>query len=320
MNDTVVESKSEQIPDLPDPGRQLREGREARGLSLADVAERTRIRQVYLQAFESMDLDQLPAAPYAIGFLRQYARLLQIDTEQIVGDFRLITKSGGKIGKAHAESVAVLPKCPPAQRTSRRFPFRWFVGLLLLGSIGWLAYSKGDIFRSAAQEATVVSEQSNGATGGEENMEAPEPPDDTVATVRESVPAEAAASPIPAVTEEAAAPVPSPGQDGILTFELPRDGGVFRIASKGQGWVEIEADGRPLQTYEMQNGTRVEWHIHELAEIRMNISGGMQAWVDGREVSLPPACRVMLRQGPDRVPTVASGAAQRTDGNATDIP
>ncbi len=63
-------------------GSLLREAREAKGLSLQDVEEATRIRLTYLSAFESGEYDELPPLVYARGLLRTYALFLGLDPQE----------------------------------------------------------------------------------------------------------------------------------------------------------------------------------------------------------------------------------------------
>lgn len=65
-------------------GRLLRDQREARGLSIEEVAERLRIRRPYLEAIEQGRFDQLPGAAYIPGFLRAYAAHLELDAEKVL--------------------------------------------------------------------------------------------------------------------------------------------------------------------------------------------------------------------------------------------
>jgi len=65
-------------------GQLLRQTREAKELSLADVEDQTRIRQRYLNALESGDWDDLPNQVAARGFLRTYATFLGLDAEELV--------------------------------------------------------------------------------------------------------------------------------------------------------------------------------------------------------------------------------------------
>ncbi|RVT41767.1 helix-turn-helix domain-containing protein [Sphingobium algorifonticola] len=65
--------------DMDRPGDVLRRAREAQGLSLQDVATRTRIPVRQLQLIEDHDYAALPGVPYAIGFARAYARAIDAD-------------------------------------------------------------------------------------------------------------------------------------------------------------------------------------------------------------------------------------------------
>jgi cytoskeleton protein RodZ len=68
-------------------GERFRAAREARGLSLSDVAEKIRIRALYLAAIEDERWNAIGAAVYIRGFLRTYARFLGIDPEEAVAAF-----------------------------------------------------------------------------------------------------------------------------------------------------------------------------------------------------------------------------------------
>jgi cytoskeleton protein RodZ len=62
----------------------LRDQREARALSIDDVAKRLRIRRPYLEAIEQGRFDQLPGAAYIPAFLRAYAAHLDLDPEKVL--------------------------------------------------------------------------------------------------------------------------------------------------------------------------------------------------------------------------------------------
>ena len=60
-------------------GKQLRQARESRSLSLEQVAQATHIRVRYLQALEAEQFDLLPSTAQVRGFLRAYAAHLKLD-------------------------------------------------------------------------------------------------------------------------------------------------------------------------------------------------------------------------------------------------
>jgi len=57
-------------------------------LSLEDVEDETKIRKYYISALEENNYHLLPAMVYASGFVKRYARLLGLDEDEIVQDFK----------------------------------------------------------------------------------------------------------------------------------------------------------------------------------------------------------------------------------------
>jgi cytoskeleton protein RodZ len=64
-------------------GSQLRAARQARGLDLAQVADATHIRSHYLQAIEDGELGLLPSPAQVRGFIRAYAKYLELDPDPL---------------------------------------------------------------------------------------------------------------------------------------------------------------------------------------------------------------------------------------------
>jgi len=69
-------------------GERLRAARQAQGLSLADIAARTRVPIRHLEAIESGDYSDMPTPTYAIGFAKAYARAVGEDEVGIARDVR----------------------------------------------------------------------------------------------------------------------------------------------------------------------------------------------------------------------------------------
>lgn len=65
------------------PGKQLKQIREARGISLEEIAQKTHIRLSYLEALEAGDTESLPSQPQMRGFLRLYGSVLGIELEDL---------------------------------------------------------------------------------------------------------------------------------------------------------------------------------------------------------------------------------------------
>jgi hypothetical protein len=65
-------------------GELLRGTREAKGLSIAEVAAATRIRQGFLEALEAEEFSRLPSEVALRGFLRNYALFLGLNPEDVL--------------------------------------------------------------------------------------------------------------------------------------------------------------------------------------------------------------------------------------------
>jgi transcriptional regulator with XRE-family HTH domain len=69
-------------------GETLRQARLAKGIELAQVEERTKLRVRYLRALEAEDWEALPGDAYARGFLRTYGDYLGLDGLALVEEYR----------------------------------------------------------------------------------------------------------------------------------------------------------------------------------------------------------------------------------------
>jgi flagellar biosynthesis protein FlhG len=65
-------------------GALLRQIREALGIELREITERTKIGLAYLVSLEAEQFPKLPATVYVRGFLGEYARLLGLDARRVV--------------------------------------------------------------------------------------------------------------------------------------------------------------------------------------------------------------------------------------------
>jgi len=68
-------------------GEKLRNAREENGITLAEVENETKIRRKYIIALENEDFDVLPGKVYVKGFLRNYARFLGVDGDDLVNEY-----------------------------------------------------------------------------------------------------------------------------------------------------------------------------------------------------------------------------------------
>lgn len=124
-------------------GERLRLAREAKGLSLDDVASRTRIPIRHLQNIEREDWEALPAITYAIGFTRNYANAVDLDGAALARELR--GSIGGPTYRAAAPEYF-----EPADPS--RVPPKWLVFVAILIAVALIAAYL--LWRSSLRDAT----------------------------------------------------------------------------------------------------------------------------------------------------------------------
>lgn len=114
-------------------GAWLKAAREASGLSLAEVAERTHIRANYLDAIEAMDLGKLPQRPFVVGFVSAYAKQLGLDPATATRRFKEETGGGAPVEIEPEKFESVRRAEPELDRPEMSL---WFA-LAVIASVLW---------------------------------------------------------------------------------------------------------------------------------------------------------------------------------------
>ncbi|OQA91575.1 MAG: cytoskeletal protein RodZ [Elusimicrobia bacterium ADurb.Bin231] len=71
-------------------GQRFKEAREKKGISVEEVSKKTLINRDYLIAIEEDRICDIPAPVFAIGSIRNYAKFLNLDAEQLVEESKHI--------------------------------------------------------------------------------------------------------------------------------------------------------------------------------------------------------------------------------------
>ena len=110
-------------------GDKLRMAREGAGLSIADIANRTRISQRHLDAIERSDFDTLPSRTYVTGFARAYARAVGVSEVEIGREVRAELAGGAMSPR---EIYEAYEPADPARVPSRMLAWSLFALVVLL--------------------------------------------------------------------------------------------------------------------------------------------------------------------------------------------
>lgn len=136
----TVQPIDEPVDDLPEPevatvGQRLRAAREAKGLTLEDVAAQTRIPRRHLESLEIGDWERLPAPTYTIGFAKSYASVVGLDRGEIYEQLR---EEMGGVRPVHQTSEVFEP-ADPARTMPKWLVFGAIAAVLVLVLVmSWL--------------------------------------------------------------------------------------------------------------------------------------------------------------------------------------
>ena len=280
-------------------GAVLRNEREKKGLTLDQVGSITKLRVKVVEALENEAWGDLPPAVFVRGFIRTYAKVLDLD--------------GTELLRLH-ERVAPLPAVTgkPVEVQHRSHKGRFLVALILVLILGSVAYllvehlspsgerrteEKQGVLESGKEkrDAVLTADQPQGV--GEK---APSPAQGIAAPPEAIMPREAAVPPLAvegaqadAAAAEAQALTPATATDTQAetvspeTYELK---GVVLVET----WVRIQIDnGRPKE-YIFQPGARPQWKAREGFYLTVGNAAGIELELNGTKIkSLGKAGKVV---------------------------
>ena len=100
-------------------GDLLRREREKKGLSHSDVENATKIRVRYIQAMETEQFQIIPGEVYRLGFLKNYARLLDLDPDAIITRYKSALESTDRGASYDGERTGIRDTVANTQRPAR---------------------------------------------------------------------------------------------------------------------------------------------------------------------------------------------------------
>ncbi len=165
-----VETSIPANPDADDPGVSLREARRHKGISRSDLADFLRIDEAVIAALEDGHYEKLPARVYVRGYLRAYARLVNLDADAMVASF-----AAADSGYQARAGFTLTAAKPSFFERAKRNPGRFIGGvvavvvvLVILGLlVFWWRFVRPDspLNLLAQSAATVVMPPPLAATG-----------------------------------------------------------------------------------------------------------------------------------------------------------
>lgn len=280
-------------------GEMLRQARTQRGMTLDEIAKRTRISRRHLEAIEIDDRAAIPGGFFYKSFVRQYAAALGDSelTEEIEGLLAAEQPVAPPEPEDHLlrSMAAIQSERPalPANRSTATYVI--FLVLAMAGSAGLY------MWWHHAQQASAAGEVAR-AVPPQRNVELA-PGTQTVPTEAQS---KAPAAAVPQIAAEkpaapAAAPVPSNPVSKI----------VLQVAATETTWFSVTADGKSVFAGTLQPAQSKTFEAAENARMRVGNAGGLDVTYNGKPtgplgpkghvctVVFTPASFQVLKPNPD---------------------
>jgi cytoskeleton protein RodZ len=227
------------------PGARLKAARESAGLSLDQVAQQLKLAPRQVKALEDEDFAQLPGRTFARGFVRNYARLLGLDGEDLLALLPDATRAPALEAPALQSTGAMIAELPTAGTARHNFS-RWLIPIVLIGCI--VAAAAYEWYRGGLapqSDATRPLPPAPGATApaGTSSQELPNPlasenPASEVAVVPSGREAGTELTAAPAAVAAPVAPAPAIAAAPVAPLQL---------SYRGPSWTNIrDRDGQVL--------------------------------------------------------------------------
>ncbi len=257
-------------------GQRLRQERLRKGLKLQDIAERTRIRTAFLEALEADRFERLPGRFFARSFVRQYARLLEIEEAEI--EAAIAQQLAEPVPETSAEQAPVhlaesSPEVAPvlARGRAASHPAKYVAAAALViaaaagGYLGW-------------RQARVRAETQRSLATAPAGPAAPAQP--------ASAPAAPQMSRVPAETPAPSAPVPQAAPSAALADEeapasQPEAPLTVEVAALRPSWIQVTADGKVVFSDTLQPGQSRLFRAQQAIRILTGNAGGLQISSNG---------------------------------------
>lgn len=308
------------------PGETLRKARESRGWTIAEVAGQLNLTPQRLSQIEQGAFDKLPGNTFARGYVRAYAKLLEVDQNRLVLEFDQFTGSDAAGSSVHSLNRIEEP-VSYSQRVLRMVSFVLLLALAGLSFFWWQEQAERRAEDLAATSLEHV--EVDGADGTTQIHPLDEPEDQAVEAAQaegevlqplldESATAVAEAAADPAVTAPAAAvdpaatapqtPVTAPAVTEAAAVEAPAPSAVaapqpapaapvqraagealISVTFIADCWTQLtDANGKVLFSALKRKGDSLELAGKAPLELRLGFARGAQVSLNGNPVDVAP--------------------------------
>lgn len=144
-------------------GEKLRQAREARGATISEVAEQTRISALYLESIENNDYRGLPGGIFNKGFVKSYAKYVGLSEQEALQDYTRLISEQGEINIE--ETKTYRPEVLTDDRSGGSMIPTIIFAAIILGLLTWGAFALVSYLREN-QNQTIATNTANSNKSG----------------------------------------------------------------------------------------------------------------------------------------------------------
>ena len=267
-------------------GRILVEAREKMGLSIEDVGTRLRLTPKQVEAMEAGRMEALPGPAFVRGFLRNYAKLLQIDPEPLLEACRSHgVELPPKYISLHSENIQIAGR----ERKGWTIYLAGIIIVILLLA-AWFAYT--DFMAGNAPTQQPAEEAVPQELPGTTSEQAPIQPLPQI-PVPETLPAPGQETPAPEAGTPAA--TPATGDASAAPAAPPAaaaDAATVVVTASQTSWVGVtDRDGKELYGRNVVAGSSQTISGTPPLKLTIGNAAGIQVTYNGNPVDIAPHIR-----------------------------
>jgi cytoskeletal protein RodZ len=140
-------------------GEKLKQAREARGITISEVAEQTRISGLYLENIENNDYRGLPGGIFNKGFVKSYAKYVGVPEQEALQDYANLIAEQGETDVE--ETKTYRPEVLTDDRTSSSTLPTIIFAAIILGLLAWGAFALVNYLRENQNNSTAANNTAN---------------------------------------------------------------------------------------------------------------------------------------------------------------
>ena len=260
----------------------FRQVRETKGLTLDEVAIKTRIHPEYLKALEESNFAKLPEQVFAKGFVRSYARSLGLDEEDAM---RRFTVSAGAFYNKHEERERLRQQQVEDERKRRanRKAVIAAAAVAVLGLVLLLTREQGTVSVMRPAEPEAARTKSSAARAARPESGAPAPADSgakaSAPVAHPAAPAQQGSLPTPATTSDPLAGLPL---DGGASTPAPL---TLVLEATELSWVVVQVDDASPHEALLRPGERLTWKGQDKFALTVGNAGGIRGELNGKPLA-----------------------------------